>query len=210
MDLRVLEYSGLDTSSPLDVTAGAAGSSASPNSGAATTTSANELIFGAGMTVNHYTGEEPGLLPGSLPRTGISRKTRWSAARAATVLLHLTLPPMPGSCRWPPSRQSHSSVALKKLCPSRDDSLEDLCRRGKIATGPKHAFFVGAMCSNLDPTPVTRSTLPKNIEHVDLTPGLVFNELRNDPQYSFQGPSRSGSLFSRSPNPRGRSDRHRR
>ena len=39
VDVRILEYSGLDTTSPLDVTAGAAGSSASANSGAATTTS---------------------------------------------------------------------------------------------------------------------------------------------------------------------------
>ena len=52
VDMRILEYSGLDTTSPLDVTAGAAGSSASANSGAATTTSGNELIFGAGMTAS--------------------------------------------------------------------------------------------------------------------------------------------------------------
>ena len=60
VDVRILEYSGLDTTSPLDVTAGAAGSSASANSGAATTTSGNELIFGAGMTVTHYTGAGTG------------------------------------------------------------------------------------------------------------------------------------------------------
>ncbi|MGH3515413.1 MAG: IPT/TIG domain-containing protein, partial [Pseudonocardiaceae bacterium] len=54
VDVRILEYNGLDTSSPLDVTAGAAGSSISPNSGAATTTTANELIFGAGMTGDGY------------------------------------------------------------------------------------------------------------------------------------------------------------
>ena len=54
VDVRVLEYSGLDTSTPLDVTAGASGSSASANSGAATTTSANELIFGAGTTAGSY------------------------------------------------------------------------------------------------------------------------------------------------------------
>ena len=40
VDVRILEYSGLDTSSPLDVTAGAAGSGTSMSSGAATTTSA--------------------------------------------------------------------------------------------------------------------------------------------------------------------------
>src|SRR6201999_1002859 len=43
-DVRILEYRGLTT---LDVTAGASGSSTAANSGAATTTNANELIFGA-------------------------------------------------------------------------------------------------------------------------------------------------------------------
>ncbi|MGC2230440.1 MAG: hypothetical protein WBA09_02985, partial [Candidatus Acidiferrum sp.] len=43
-DIRILEYKGVTT---LDVTAGASGSSTTPNSGSATTTAANELIFGA-------------------------------------------------------------------------------------------------------------------------------------------------------------------
>jgi hypothetical protein len=56
-DVRILEYSGLDTSAPLDVTAAAVGSGTSANSGSATTTSANELIFGAGSTTGvTYTG----------------------------------------------------------------------------------------------------------------------------------------------------------
>jgi len=59
-DVRILEYSGLDPSSPLDVTAGAAGTSSSPNSGAATTTAANELIFGAGITSGGFTGAGTG------------------------------------------------------------------------------------------------------------------------------------------------------
>ena len=50
VDVRVLEYSGLSTTSPLDVTAGAVGTGTSASSGAATTTVANELIFAAGMT----------------------------------------------------------------------------------------------------------------------------------------------------------------
>src|SRR4029077_17848568 len=45
-DVRILEYRGVTT---LDVTAGASGNSATANSGAATTTVANELIFGADM-----------------------------------------------------------------------------------------------------------------------------------------------------------------
>jgi hypothetical protein len=43
-DIRILEYRGVST---LDVTAGASGNSGTANSGAATTTAANELIFGA-------------------------------------------------------------------------------------------------------------------------------------------------------------------
>src|SRR5579862_2225234 len=46
-DVRILEYTGADTTSPLDVSASALGNSASANSGSATTKLANELIFGA-------------------------------------------------------------------------------------------------------------------------------------------------------------------
>ena len=55
VDLRALEYSGLDTGNPLDATAGASGTGTSGNSGAATTSSANELIVGAGMTLGAFT-----------------------------------------------------------------------------------------------------------------------------------------------------------
>jgi hypothetical protein len=54
VDVRIFEYSGLDASNPLDVTAGAVGTSTSASSGAATTTSANELIFGAGTTAGSF------------------------------------------------------------------------------------------------------------------------------------------------------------
>jgi hypothetical protein len=47
VDVRILEYAGLSTTSPLDVTVGASGNSAAPSSGSATTTAPNELIFGA-------------------------------------------------------------------------------------------------------------------------------------------------------------------
>jgi hypothetical protein len=59
-DVRILEYSGLDTTNPLDVTAAAAGSGTSASSGSATTTSANELIFGAGSTAHHFTAASSG------------------------------------------------------------------------------------------------------------------------------------------------------
>jgi outer membrane protein assembly factor BamB len=49
-DVRVAEYSGLDTSNPLDTTASASGSGTTVSSGNLTTTAATEVIFGAGYT----------------------------------------------------------------------------------------------------------------------------------------------------------------
>jgi len=62
VDVRALEYSGLDSANPLDGKAGASGSGTSASSGAATTTSANDLIFGAGMTIAHFTGAGTGFV----------------------------------------------------------------------------------------------------------------------------------------------------
>ncbi len=59
-DVRILEYSGLDPTNPLDVTAAQASSGTTASSGPATTTSANELIFGAGATAHHFTGAGSG------------------------------------------------------------------------------------------------------------------------------------------------------
>ena len=75
-DIRILEYRGVTT---LDVTAGASGSSATSNSGAATTTSANELIFGANMvaTLTKAAGSGFTSTGSSLRRMEILQKTRW-------------------------------------------------------------------------------------------------------------------------------------
>ena len=59
-DVRVAEYSGLDPTSPLDVVAGASGSSALANSGNATTTSANDLLVGADYTQGTTSGPGAG------------------------------------------------------------------------------------------------------------------------------------------------------
>src|SRR5262245_56436695 len=53
-DIRILEYSGIDQVNPVDVVAGATGTNTSMSSGTATTTNANDLIFGAN-TVSHTT-----------------------------------------------------------------------------------------------------------------------------------------------------------
>jgi hypothetical protein len=55
-DVRVAEYSGLKAASPLDTSASAAGAGSAASSGNLTTSAANEVIFGAGVTSSVFTG----------------------------------------------------------------------------------------------------------------------------------------------------------
>ncbi len=59
-DIRIAEYSGIDPASPLDQSVGAQGNSATSNSGAVTTTSANELLIGANLVQSTTTGPGTG------------------------------------------------------------------------------------------------------------------------------------------------------
>src|ERR1700683_1823243 len=59
-DIRILEYAGLDTVSPLNVTAAAAGNGSNASSGPATTTATSELILGADTIATTTTGVESG------------------------------------------------------------------------------------------------------------------------------------------------------
>ncbi|HXM28117.1 MAG TPA: hypothetical protein VN957_18985, partial [Chthoniobacterales bacterium] len=59
-DIRVLEYSGLDTSNPLDTTNGASGGGSTSSTGAITTTSASELLVAANMVTNNTNGAGSG------------------------------------------------------------------------------------------------------------------------------------------------------
>jgi len=94
-DVRILEYSGLSITNPLDVTAAATGGGKSASSGAAVTTSANELIFGAGTTESDFTAAGTGFVTrildvfgnnaedrvvttaGSYSATATNRSSRW-------------------------------------------------------------------------------------------------------------------------------------
>jgi hypothetical protein len=55
-DIRILEYSGADPTSPLDVVAANSGTNSPTNSGSATTTNANDLIFGASVVWTSNSG----------------------------------------------------------------------------------------------------------------------------------------------------------
>jgi hypothetical protein len=87
--VAIYEYSGLNTISPLDKTAYAQGSDASPNSGmAATTTVANELVF-AGLGVpNSYTGTVTAGSGYALAQqdAGLSRSANQTAVTGSTGL----------------------------------------------------------------------------------------------------------------------------
>jgi hypothetical protein len=61
IDLRILEYSGLSTTSPLDATsAQSTTGSGELSSGKATTTTGRELLVGAGMTTDIFASSGPG------------------------------------------------------------------------------------------------------------------------------------------------------
>ena len=60
VDVRALEYSGLDSVNPFDRTASAAGTGTAASSGAVTTTAANELVFAAGTTTGAFLGAGTG------------------------------------------------------------------------------------------------------------------------------------------------------
>jgi hypothetical protein len=78
-DVRVLEYAGVDQTSPLDVNAAAAGNSKNGNSGPAATNALNELIFGAGMTFDIYSAAGSGFTKRVITKFG-------DIAEDATVL----------------------------------------------------------------------------------------------------------------------------
>jgi hypothetical protein len=78
-DVRALEYAGVDQTSPLDVTAAAAGNSRNGSSGPAATTGLNELIFGAGMTFDIYSAAGSGFTKRVITKFG-------DIAEDATVL----------------------------------------------------------------------------------------------------------------------------
>jgi len=60
-DIRIAEYSGLDTVNPLDVSSGAQGTTTSTsNSGSVTTTSANDLLVGANLVQSTTTAAGTG------------------------------------------------------------------------------------------------------------------------------------------------------
>lgn len=55
IDVRILEYAAIDTTTPVDVAVGAAGTGQTASSGNATSTNATDIIVGSGMTIGVFT-----------------------------------------------------------------------------------------------------------------------------------------------------------
>jgi chitodextrinase len=87
--MYIHEYSGISTVNPVDVTAAAAGSSASMSSGGITTTSPNDLIFGAGVSDNTVTSTDPAFNVRSLAFGNITEdRTAASVGSYAATATH--------------------------------------------------------------------------------------------------------------------------
>jgi chitodextrinase len=110
------EYSGLATSNPLDVTASATGSAKAMNSGSATTTNANDLIFAGGGSNSSVTAAGTGFTlrstaygnvaedkkvttAGSYNATATQNSNQWVlqmvAFKAASAVVDTTAPTVP-------------------------------------------------------------------------------------------------------------------
>ena len=100
-DIRILEYRGVTT---LDVTAGTNGSSTSASSGAATTTSANELIFGANtvatLTKAAGSGFTSRLWIITVPDGNIAEDKAVTSSGSNSATATLTASGPCRSCRW--------------------------------------------------------------------------------------------------------------
>jgi hypothetical protein len=89
-DIRILEYKGVSTFDVAIGASGSSGSSATVSSGSKTTTSANELIFGAGMTDGAFSGAESGFTKEIITRQGDIAEdgvTSSASSQSATAVL---------------------------------------------------------------------------------------------------------------------------
>ncbi|HEY3822145.1 MAG TPA: hypothetical protein VGL81_33500 [Polyangiaceae bacterium] len=97
VDLRVVEYSGLDPVAPLDQTDTGAGTSSGPaTTGSVTTTTARELLFAAGMSTDLYSGAGAGFSMRLVSSDGDAVEDRTVSATG----LYSATATVAASCGW--------------------------------------------------------------------------------------------------------------
>jgi hypothetical protein len=120
-DVRVLEYSEADAANPLDVTAAAVGTGLAANSGAALTTSVNELIFGAGMTFDVFNASGSGFAKRVITNFGDIAEDATVANTGlygATASLRASAPWVMQMAAFRPKSASASAVSVSGISPS--------------------------------------------------------------------------------------------
>ena len=136
VDIRALEYSGLDPVNPFDIGTSASGTGTSANSGTVTTTAANALIFGAGMTTGSF-GAAPAPFTTRIitnPDADIAqdRIVTTTGAYSATAPLSGSAP---GSCR---SRRSGRRVRPAAMSTPPTAVITAPSRRDRLGHGDPH------------------------------------------------------------------------
>jgi len=97
IDIRAVEYSGLDLTNPFEVGASASGTSNSANSGAVTTSAAHGLVFGAGTTTGGFSTAGSGFTSGviTMPDLDIAEDRFVTATGSYSATASLS-----GSAAW--------------------------------------------------------------------------------------------------------------
>jgi hypothetical protein len=96
VDLRALEYSGLDPVNPFDVGISASGNSNSANSGAVTTSTAHEVVIGAGTTAGGFSAAGSGFTSRAITPDGDISEDRFVTATGS----YSATASLSGSAAW--------------------------------------------------------------------------------------------------------------
>ena len=97
VDIRVLEYSGIDPVSPVDVSAAATGNSATSSSGTVITKNANDLLVGANIVWTATSGPRQRIDSADAHQPWVtSPKIVWSQRSVPTAPVRPSAAPAPG------------------------------------------------------------------------------------------------------------------
>jgi hypothetical protein len=118
-DVRILEYSGIDTLNPVDVFVGATGNNSATSSGGVTTTNATDLLVGANCVLTSTTGAGSGFAPRMVtePDGDIAEDTVVTATGSYSATAPLGTPG-PWVMQMVAFRAANSSTAPQKPTPA--------------------------------------------------------------------------------------------
>ena len=160
--LYIHEFAGISSTNPVDATSAASGTGVTLNSGNATTTTAGDLIFGAGvsddiatvvgsgftlldLTYGNLTEAELGGAPGSYAATATHNGTAWAmemvAFRPSGGSSSTTLPPVPTNLKTSNVTSSSLTLSWTEASSSATVTGYDIYRNGvQVGTSTSTSF----------------------------------------------------------------------